>query len=1556
MEKMPNLPADPKDVIEHIRRYEFGVGASLEGDGLVVVENMRRRYRNLLATIAEDLNSKDSHFVLELVQNAEDNSYADGVAPSLSFIAERDRLIVINNEIGFLRENVVALCSAGESSKKNKTGYIGEKGIGFKSVFKVTDAPEVHSNGFHFQFNRSDPADLLGYVVPHWKNPEFSVDSGVTTLVLPARHGRHFSHELLKDLDATLLLFLEKLRRIGITWSSSVVQYMRNDDGPITTLTTTNAASHRPVEESRRRFFRTATKYDMSDLHEPKREGITETELVLAFPLSDEGEAAPDLGSSTYAFLPIRAFGFPFCIQADFVLISSREGVHEDLEWNITLRDEIAAAFVEAVEAFKSLPRLANTYLRFLPEANAVHDPFFQIVVDQVVEALAEVDCVPVEGGQWRTPKQIIIASDDERDLFSPQDAIELFGAEYPSKDFKAKPGQLGRIGCRTLLPSDVVRIFTEHTSWLASKSTEWKAKLFAYLASDRATYVVLLKIVPCLPVAGDRFSSPQSGPVFYPLSAGEKYEFEHELTILDEDIYKAALAISPEVTALFQDLGVKLDNPYELIRGHIFRQHARTKLDSNRQALIGHVRYIRDKLDVYLEMAANTGQSEKDALIALKSGLWIGTNKKSEESWTFNRPSELYLGKDYCPVFDIDTLLGDKLDPVHLVSDAYLGKVRTITNVETTEQELERWRRFFYRIGVNESPRLTGEAHTVACSPELKALLESGESRIRRAALECLDRYWHKYESSLKYSYTRYRQQHSQETPFRNQLRETKAPSKHHTTARLPETYLDNESVKNTLGGSIVFVDADLKNEKFLDATGITHKVNAAACIKRLEQIRDSEDRATLDQVRPIYRQLELLWPAERIAIENAFNNRPLILLTQGDRETWGFPRDACWKSTGVKLLDTQYPPLRTLYQEHQTFFTKQLAVPEELSLTKWVDALTALSDIEDSQERQNSALRIYQRLSKKLGSQPETESNWFQRFAVEPLYLDHHGRLVSKSNALYADDDPSYAVLFEDDPTISFLAVAREQLPSIANLLKHTEIARISSAVDTQATTETIGETDQDLTQRVRAFFGHIARMVYSQSPELFEAAVKEGLFEQLRKLEIQRVHSLEVVVSLGSLSRTKAGDAAPKGNQLLLRADAPLPVYHLAKEVSRILRLPQAQEASLGNMLRSTNVREADDYLYLERISQLPAEAQALLDGVEIDQFDDAVAEETITASATPERLLPPEHPVSGALSDDNSHERFTGTVIPLPVPPAPSHPQDSPRLPKDLITGAAPTMSDSVVQPMATIVTAPISPSSPLVQIDGDVPTLTHPPVRLPLAMTPPSSGRRTHKGTASSRSFERTKTGRLLSYVETSDHEKDGFSDKGDSDPEIAKRKKFIEEAAISHFLAIAAGQWKQVRVMENPNNPGFDISAIAFDGSEEFIEVKGQSGAWTESGVTVTPNELLKASEERERYWLCVVEYATDPRRQQLYLINNPFGLANQFRFDSGWKGKAAILAAKPTRPAKDLFVSIAGEGKARILAVRGNAKLVKLDLQFVDGRKRFNKLFEPNTMPLSVD
>src|SRR5690606_37520051 len=136
------------------------------------------------------------------------------------------------------------------------------------------------------------------------------------------------------------------------------------------------------------------------------------------------------------------------------------------------------------------------------------------------------------------------------------------------------------------------------------------------------------------------------------------KYNFEHELTVLDDELYSAALAESPEVKALFEGLGVKPDNPHALICDHILKRHACEELGEDHDALIGHVRYVRDKLDLYLAHAASLGQPTQAALQVLKEGLLLGTNQV-ENGWLFDRPAHLYLSKAYRPAFDIERMLG---------------------------------------------------------------------------------------------------------------------------------------------------------------------------------------------------------------------------------------------------------------------------------------------------------------------------------------------------------------------------------------------------------------------------------------------------------------------------------------------------------------------------------------------------------------------------------------------------------------------------------------------------------------------------------------------------------------------------------------------------------------------------------------------------------------------------------------------------------------------------------------------------------------------------------
>ncbi|CAG14733.1 unnamed protein product, partial [Tetraodon nigroviridis] len=167
-----------RSIIEDIRKHEFGIGVELNAESQKLMQTQQERLGRSLDRLSTELYSKDTHFVLELIQNADDNTYPSeaGVLPALAFVVENDCITILNNEMGFQEKNVRAICDVGRSTKgKHKYGYIGQKGIGFKSVFKVTDCPEIHSNGFHLRFDKT--SGPMGYILPHWVEEEKPLDS-----------------------------------------------------------------------------------------------------------------------------------------------------------------------------------------------------------------------------------------------------------------------------------------------------------------------------------------------------------------------------------------------------------------------------------------------------------------------------------------------------------------------------------------------------------------------------------------------------------------------------------------------------------------------------------------------------------------------------------------------------------------------------------------------------------------------------------------------------------------------------------------------------------------------------------------------------------------------------------------------------------------------------------------------------------------------------------------------------------------------------------------------------------------------------------------------------------------------------------------------------------------------------------------------------------------------------------------------------------------------------------------------------------------------------------
>src|SRR5258706_3283792 len=80
------------------------------------------------------------HFVYELLQNAEDQG-----ATEANFELSADCLVFRHNGNPFTRADVENITGIGNSAKTQEANKIGRFGIGFKSVFAITDRPEIYT-------------------------------------------------------------------------------------------------------------------------------------------------------------------------------------------------------------------------------------------------------------------------------------------------------------------------------------------------------------------------------------------------------------------------------------------------------------------------------------------------------------------------------------------------------------------------------------------------------------------------------------------------------------------------------------------------------------------------------------------------------------------------------------------------------------------------------------------------------------------------------------------------------------------------------------------------------------------------------------------------------------------------------------------------------------------------------------------------------------------------------------------------------------------------------------------------------------------------------------------------------------------------------------------------------------------------------------------------------------------------------------------------------------------------------------------------------------------
>ncbi|EYU42938.1 hypothetical protein MIMGU_mgv1a000065mg [Erythranthe guttata] len=643
---------DSTIVIESIRREEFGLDTNLSASESSILQKQHARLGRALHCLSQELYSQDSHFLLELVQNADDNVYPRNVEPTLSFILLEEGIVVLNNEQGFSTENIRALCDVGNSTKKgSNAGYIGKKGIGFKSVFRVTDAPEIHSNGFHIKFDKSEGE--IGFVLPTIV-PACDVDlfSNLVTkdtdqndrhfwntcIVLPFRS--KFTEasatdnivSMFSDLHPSLLLFLHRLQcimfRNMLTNSCNIMRKEVIGDG-IINISFGKEKLTWFVES--RKLQAALTRHDAQ---------MTEISIAFALEESTDGNYTPKMEQQcVFAFLPLRTYGLKFIIQGDFILPSSREEVDGDSPWNQWLLSEFPNLFISTEKSFCSLPCFENNpgkgvsaFMSFVPLVGEVHG-FFSSLPRIIISKLCTSNCLLLEGDNntWVPPHKVLRSWNEQVRTLLPDSLIaELLGLGYLHKDIILSDSLARALGIEEYGPKILLQVISSlcHTdggiksmglTWLSSFLSALYEMSFQDSRQSSVDFgtdsdaINRLRKIPFIPLLNGKYGSISEGTIWLNIDAmSSKMDNEYgleafpnlfaELRIVDPTLFSCSIV--GNLCQMLYKVGVQRLSAHEIVTVHVLPAISDEKLISENKGLMcEYLSYIMVHLQSKKEM-----------------------------------------------------------------------------------------------------------------------------------------------------------------------------------------------------------------------------------------------------------------------------------------------------------------------------------------------------------------------------------------------------------------------------------------------------------------------------------------------------------------------------------------------------------------------------------------------------------------------------------------------------------------------------------------------------------------------------------------------------------------------------------------------------------------------------------------------------------------------------------------------------------------------------------------------------------------------------------------
>lgn len=683
----------------------------------------RKGWRSRLLT---ELYDDRTHFLYELLQNAEDalrRLAGRGPSGRVRFTLANDSVRFSHFGDPFTTDDVEGVCGIAFSTKADDPAAIGRFGMGFKSVYEVTERPQIYSGDEHFA--------VEDYVLPI-EIPQSELADGETVIVLPGRKGGPSQDELasgLARLGVRTLLFLREINEIA--WSvegepSGVYSRPAEEavgEGVRRVRVRAESDGEKPIEETWLVFSREV------------RNGDEESSRVeLAFRVEAD-ESGSDVitsidDSRLVVFFPTAIeTHLGLLIQGPYRTTQNRANVLWQDEWNQRLVGGTADLLVDALCHLRDRGLLSVHVFDALPLSRS-HFPkgsHFAPLFDAVKDAVARERLLPTYLGEPVAASQArLTPSPGLRKLVARSRLAELVGANEPvawlSGDIRRNTTLHAYLrrehGVEEITASSFLRTLGKR--FLEAQPDGWIRRLYEFLQRERRKDAALARalddayIPPLVRLedgthtepedwSGDRLLLPTTPPSGLPN------------TVLP------AVCDSELALAFLESLGVSEPDPVdELIPDVVPRYRNQGAMD-----LSAHP----DDLRRIVEIFNGASRSARDWLAeALRETYFIRAVDAGTPEPSFVRPHDVYLRtKGLRGVFDGVSGVLFPASPPKGVSAADMARLleacgawRTLASTESEASVISDWYSKDYQDLAGVSPQERREMRRRAGEPEI--------------------------------------------------------------------------------------------------------------------------------------------------------------------------------------------------------------------------------------------------------------------------------------------------------------------------------------------------------------------------------------------------------------------------------------------------------------------------------------------------------------------------------------------------------------------------------------------------------------------------------------------------------------------------------------------------------------------------------------------------------------------------------------------------------------------------------------------------------------------